>query len=80
MSDQELAEALNHTQGIVLKRIAELEATIAEIREAARAYSKNVGHSRKCTFLMVVQQQVSGKPCICGHDALAALLEKKSAD
>ena len=56
------------------RRIAELEAKLEALEEAARAYSKNVGHSRKCTFLMVVQQQVSGKPCICGHDALAALL------
>ena len=64
------------------ERISELEAERDETEakhdalvEAARAYSKNVGHSRKCTFLMVVQQQVSGKPCICGHDALAKLIE-----
>ena len=61
-------EVANINAGLLAKHDA--------LEEAARAYSKNVGHSRKCTFLMVVQQQVSGKPCICGHDALAALIKE----
>ena len=46
-----------------------------KLREAAMAYSNNTDHTAKCRFWMNVQQQVSGSPCICGHGALAELLE-----
>ena len=49
-----------------------LQATIAELREAARDRVES-GHDDACLC------RLSG-PCFCGHDALVALLEKEKGD
>ena len=73
----ELAEAVGLCVDQYEKRISQLEAENAKLREAAETYRKNAGHTAKCWGLQKFQGQVTSFGCICGHDALAALLEVK---
>ena len=52
--------------------ILEIEAENAKLREAALLYSSDIGHSHACK----ATSKTVGV-CICGYEALAALLEDR---
>lgn len=55
--------------------VKKLETESAKLREAALLYSSDIGHSHACK----ATSKTVGV-CICGYDALAALVEDKDGD
>ena len=73
MTDRISVCAICHSrQKSEVVRIAQLEAEVAKLKEAASLYSSDMGHSHACK----ATSKTVGV-CICGYDALAALLEDK---
>ena len=56
--------------------MCEMEARIEALEKAARLYLEGAAHSTGCWAYRAMGNNITHRPCMCGHDALAALLQE----